>query len=219
MPYQYLETPAYAKTLQKDGIIGQDTPANLHAHIANLDNFLMTSNRITDLPYVTNELSIIEDLHISARDYGNVGGGIWAGAFRSFLVKDLNSEAQVYRIAIMGNAKTKNHPRFGTRRGTTSLLVSVDDYEYSVHNSLQLTIDDSLTIEHDSVQYHHNGSMTVGNKGAVKREIVLSYIQENYSSVLPVTEQGVFLDAIDFVSKLILYANIRDILRKQLVAQ
>jgi hypothetical protein len=225
---EHLSAPGYADKLTKDGIIGLDTPAELHSHIANLDNFLMTSGKLSPIPLVSSGIEIIDDLHISAREYGNVSGGSYVGAFRGFLVKDLSGEAQVYRLAVMANAKTRDDPRIGTRRGTTALLVSVDDYAYSVHNALQLSIDSSTAINGDHIEYFHSGVMTVGNKGQTKRNVVLNHISDHYAKYLPITDKGVFLGRLplkqklywqetqQFIINLLLYANIRDNLRKVL---
>lgn len=221
----------YAKKLIADGIIGVDTPQEIRPHIADFDNFLTTSRKLAELPLRDSRLEIIDDLHISAREYGNVSGGSYTGVFRGFLVRDLSGEAQIYRIAIMANARTENDPRIGTRRGTTALLVSVDDYDYSVHNSLQMSIDDSVSIDSGQIHYYHNGSMTVGNKGAVKRDVILSHLTEHFPAELPVTDRGVFLGSLPlggkidwpeakaFIIRLILYANVRDLLRKQISQQ
>lgn len=83
---------------------------------------------------------------------------------------------------------------FGTIKGRTYLCVAIDNFN-SHHNSLQLSIEDQVTLKDTQVNIWHDGKMTVGNLGAAKKGEVIQYIKENSEELI--INNRVFLGRLD----------------------
>jgi hypothetical protein len=100
-------------------------------------------------------------------------------------------------------------------------MVAIDSGEKS-HFSLQLRLDKYLSIEKGKFVVWHDGTMTLGNKGAVRRKDVLQYIGEHAPHLIVGGE--IYLGEFDineyitadkittktFINNLIEYALLRD---------
>jgi hypothetical protein len=171
-------------------------------------------------------LKIIQDGGIRFFSYGNAAGGSWPGRYRYFVLEDEQGNNQIVNISIMSTATTVNDPVFGNTRGNSTLVVAVDDFDKR-HNSLQLNIDKYL--RNDGQEYYicHDGTLTAGKSGAVKRADVIKYIKQNAPGLLDEQEK-VFLGKFDntheisweqeetvkFIGRTIKYALIRDEFRR-----
>lgn len=65
---------------------------------------------------------------------------------------------------------------FGNRKGNTVLVVAIDDFEKK-HNSLQLNIDRYTCVDRNKYTIWHDGTLTIGKRGAAKRKDVIDYIK------------------------------------------
>jgi hypothetical protein len=142
-------------------------------------------------------------------------------------VRDKETKShQVVSLTILAGAKRTNDPRFGNRRGLTYLLVAVDDGPSS-HQSLQLSLDDAVSGSSKvpgSVVITHNGRLTAGKRGSVKREVVLEHLGRSaphlvdngvvHLGSLPAKRLIEWSDAHDFLMRTVRYGLARDELRR-----
>ncbi|MBX7246211.1 MAG: type I restriction enzyme HsdR N-terminal domain-containing protein [Candidatus Sumerlaeaceae bacterium] len=162
---------------------------------------------------------VLEDKGIDWFSNSNAGGGSWPGYYRSFLVKDPDGSAQVYRFSVCGCDDINADKYFGNRVGYTMLIVAIDDLDLGRHNSLQLRLDTFLEESMGGWKLTHDGTMTAGATGAVKRDIVLSKVKQLRPDRL--CDSKVQLGspfrtnaaAVDMMFRLMCYAYIRDKVR------
>lgn len=206
------------------GWIGEDTQEALYPLIINLAGLLQDS-REKFSPMRAKGIDIIED-DIRYTSYGNVAGGSWEGLYRYFILEDGDNSNQIVSMSIFGSMKVTNDPVFGNRRGSTVLIVAIDDFDKS-HNSLQLNLDKFTIIDDSNFTIWHDGTLTVGKSGAAKRNEVIDYIKRNAPEL--VNSQGrIVLGTFDcskeiifeqlatksFIINTIKYALLRDDFRK-----
>jgi hypothetical protein len=150
---------------------GEDTPDGLHPVISDLHDFLLSHEFGSHLPAEHHGLLVREDLGHAYREYGNASGGVWPGWYRVFIVRDLHGDDQTYCISIMPQKKTRDDPKYKNRRGTTKLLVAVDDFELKPHNALQIRLDDSLSPSRTGYSLTHDGTKSRTRKEEVMRKV------------------------------------------------
>jgi hypothetical protein len=229
LPLAITQGETHFAELIADGIIGQDTDSKHYPFISELDNFLLTEPITDALPLNYKQFTIIEDLGLSYRAYGNAAGGSWPGVYRGFLLQDGNGDHQIYRLAIMGKGKFVNHPTFKNSNAHTVLIVAVDDFDRS-HNSLQMNLDKSIVHSGNSVRIIHDGKITVGNKGGHSPEVLFDFIGlsgvERLNplggielGVLPIDRSMEWANDKLFVLNLLNYAYMRDEFRKSKLAK
>ena len=173
LSYSDITNKAYLSKLKdKSAVIGVDTPEDLHPIISELDNFLLCHEFRSHFPVEHYGISILEDLGYSDRKYGNASGGSWPGLYRGFLVRDLQGDHQTYWMSIMPTRKTRDDPKYGNRKGRTTLLVAVDDFDLKKHNALQMCLDTSLCRNRNSYRLTH-----VGRKSGIPNAEVLCKVR------------------------------------------
>ena len=158
---------------------------------------------------------LIEDYGIRLLTYGNAAGSVQSGPFRSFLIEKDGSTAFV-SLAIeiwntWGNLDIEK----------TYLDVAIDD-EKSSHLSLQLMLDDYMTVLGDKCSFYHSGRIAVGNIGSGKISELKELVSKRYPKIIKndrfyfgtLTHNKLWhLDdknVIDFIENIISYALIRD---------
>ena len=206
------------------GWIGSDTSKILYPLIIDLAGFLQDTS-ISFSPVRLNELNIIDDGHRYSK-FGNAAGGSWPGDYRYFILEDKDGNHQIISISIFGSLKCTNHQKFGNRKGHTTLVVAIDDFDKS-HNSIQLNIDKYTKVSGSKLIIWHDGTITVGKSGAAKREELIDYIKVHDPELLNddnTVKLGTFdiskqikwtqKETRNFVERLIRYALIRDRFRK-----
>lgn len=226
------ERPKFSEVMSRQTInefmnlawIGEDTNKDLYSLIIDLAGFIQDTK--TNLaPINLNGLNIIEDGHRYS-NFGNVAGGSWAGDYRYFILEDKDGNHQIISISIFGTLKCENHPKFGNRKGHTTLVVAIDDFDKS-HNSIQLNIDKYTKINGSKFTIWHDGTITVGKGGAAKREELINFVKANEPKLLN-SDNTIQLGTFDtskqitwaqnetksFIEKLIRYALVRDEFRK-----
>lgn len=203
------------------GIIGEDTPREMHPTIAELHNFLLCHDFGDRFPLQHCGFEVIEDLGHSCKTYGNASGGHWPGEYRGFLIRDLQGDHQIYRVGILGQAKLKNDPKWKTRKGTTMLIVAVDDFDLKPHNSLQLRLDSSLNPANGGYWLSHDG-----RKSSMPSAKIISGVRKLAPHLLSSTASRVNLGYIPkgasltwalfgpTLLNLLLYASIRETVKK-----
>ncbi|WP_017754964.1 type I restriction enzyme HsdR N-terminal domain-containing protein [Calidifontibacillus oryziterrae] len=207
-----------------NGWLGEDTEMELQPFIVNLGGFFQ-DDQVRLSPCDLSGVNIVEDGGIRFTSFGNAAGGSWHGYYRFFVLQDEQGNHQVISIGTFAQMKATNHPKFGNSKGYTILVVAIDDYDSS-HNSLQLNLDKNLIVHGNEYTITHDGRLTVGNKGAVKREDVVNFLREMAPDL--VQDDRIVLGKFDnskeitikqantkqFLGRLIKYALIRDKYRK-----
>jgi hypothetical protein len=216
--------PSELNELLQCGIIGEDTEPKLYSFATNLVGlFLDEKEGLHRLEVATGRLE--QDCLTRYTTFGNTTGGGWTGEYRSLLIKDKAADHQIISFSVMGKGKTKDHPLYGNSKGHTMLLAAVDDYDKS-HLSLQLALDRFLHIDGDMYTVWHDGTLTVGKKGAAKKSEVFDFIREHNPTLIE--NDKVVLGKLDnsarfswerkdvreFVSNLVDYSLLRDQFRR-----
>ena len=158
---------------------------------------------------------LIEDYGVRLLTYGNAAGGVQAGPFRSFLIEKDGSTAFVSLAIEAWSSWSKPDIE------RTYLDVAIDD-EKSAHLSLQLMLDDYMTVLGDKCSFYHSGRIAVGNIGSGKISELKELVYERYPKIIKnnrfyfgtLTHNKLWhLDdknVIDFIKNIISYALIRD---------
>lgn len=209
----------------KLGHIGEGTEHYLYPLIINLAGFLHDS-RVkfigdTNLDWI----NIIEDGH-RYTSFGNASGGSWEGDYRYFILEDDDGNNQIVSVSIFGALKCENDPVYGNRKGHTTLVVAIDDFDKR-HNSLQLNIDKYTVYKDGMYTIWHDGTMAVGRSGSAKRKDVIDYILTQDETLIDSNGKvilGTFYDEQEiwwnqqntknFIKNLIKYTLLRDEYRR-----
>lgn len=212
-------------------IVGEDTPDHVVPIALNLFGCLAFEPDVP-LPIDDDSITIVKDLGVRRRWFGNSAGGTWpSDYYRSFLVHEKQTGFfQVVSLVVMAGAKRVNDPTFGNVRGQTYLIVSVDDGTNS-HNSLQLSLDKFVREDEAKigrVTFRHDGTMTAGKAGRVANDKVVSFARRIAPQLvegkaillgtLPTKRLMVWPDAREFLLRCVRYALVRDQLRRELRA-
>ncbi|GAB3857082.1 hypothetical protein GCM10028822_30220 [Hymenobacter terrigena] len=155
------------------GYIGQETPTSLHSFLVNLVG-LLDDDQQRLARYTRKGFKYIEDKGIRFTSFGNASGGTWTGRYRYFLVNH-QEEDHILSINILAKGKSLTQPEVGISTSETMLNVAVDNYDKS-HLSLELALDRFVEVKDGLYTIWHNGTLTNGKKGAVKRQEVVEYI-------------------------------------------
>lgn len=143
---------------------------------------------------------------------GNASGGSWESVYRYFCIQKDDGEHNVISFAIVSSKSEQ-----------TMLIVAVER-NGGFHNSLQLDLDKFLTYSGNTMYIWHNGALTCGKKGSVKRDVVIEFVREKAPHLLgagkiklgslPTNRLITWEDAELLIYNCIEYALIRDELRK-----
>jgi hypothetical protein len=197
-----------------DQEFGISTPKHMLPFLTNLwECFLDETHKLPVKKYHKFELT--KDYGNRVLSYGNASGGTFAGVYRSFLIKvGTNDE-----FVSIGFSKYFTTARPDNMR--TCINVAIDN-EKSMHQSLQLVVDNQLMISGDKCRFSHSGRIGISNKGTGKIDELKQYIMEDYDKILKngkidlgtiTNDRLLYLDdpeVVDFVENLISYALVRD---------
>lgn len=210
------------KHLLDNYLIGQETSAALHPFLANLIGLLDDDQH--RLPrYTRKEFNYIEDKGIRFTSFGNTSGGSWPGNYRYFLVNQ-QEEDHILSVSILAKGKSSSETEISTSE--TMLNIAVDNYEKS-HLSLELALDRFVEVKENIYTIWHNGTLTNGKKGAVKRQEVHDFITTHAPDLID-RQNRIILGRLDnselltwqqpaikkFITNLIRYALLRDEFRR-----
>lgn len=209
----------------ENGWLSESTDKKYYPFLINLAGFLQCDkNRLT--PQVLHGVKIIKDGGIRFFSFGNAAGGTWAGHYRYFVIEDNKKNNQIVSISVLTTGETVNDPVFKNRKGKTTLVAAVDDFDKR-HNSLQLNLDKHIVETQKVYKICHDGTLTAGKNGAVKREKVIKYVKTHAPELISNDGQillGTFKkreeinwnekESTDFIGRLIKYALVRDQLRR-----
>jgi hypothetical protein len=211
----------------KVGVIGVDSEKKHYPFFMNLYNLLFDDNSNFQ-KLSTKGVQVKKDLGVKQENFGNAGGGSWYGEYKKLLVSYDKDESATIGIGLFAKKKSHNDPRFGNTKGHTILVVSVDNNEKS-HNSLQLCLDNSISVKDNVYTITHSGRMTNGAYGGVSVSDVKVAVEKHAPHLIKNGEiqLGILDNNVPFYSKdaqcktfiknLIEYALIRDELRAALI--
>lgn len=203
------------------GVIGEGSDSGRHPFFANLAGLLLLERTAPSLRARGGWRVLDSGIHDTS--YGNAAGGNWSGLYRYFLLQDAQKNVQMISLSVMGKGFEQGHPKFGNMNGHTILLVAVEDQEKR-HNSLQLDLDKFSLAGSDTVRIHHDGTLTLGKTGRVRRDDVLAYVRRHCPRLvvgdrielgtLPLRRLITWADAEAFLANVFTYALIRDDFRR-----
>ena len=158
---------------------------------------------------------LIEDYGVRMLSYGNAGGGVFYGPYRSFLIeKDGSTEFVSIGFSTYGSFSNPDVCK-------TALNIAIDNEKES-HHSLQLIIDDNLRYVGNKFTFYHHGRIAVGNKGSGKISELREFVRARYPEIIYGNEfrLGSLVydrdwelndpDVINLMENLISYALVRD---------
>lgn len=160
-------------------ILGEDTPAELWPAVYALCSAISYEPNVEELlPYEHARFRVEKYLGNHFLEFGNYSGGRFPGFYASFLIRDLNGDNQIFRIGFFNTLASTDHPKYGTRKGTSGLHVVIDDFDSAPHPSIELCLDRFILEAQGGYELVHDGRITVGRLGAAKRDAMLGYVQE-----------------------------------------
>ena len=184
--------------LLEDVNLGSDTEDKYVSLVTNLVGLLIDESELaTALPLKTKNL--VSDNGLRYTTFGNAGGGSWPGLYRYFIVENSDKESEIVSISIIGRISTKDHPKYGTLKGTTTFIVAIDDFENS-HNSLQYSMDKYVKCDGDKYYFWHDGTLTNGGRGRVKNKEVVDFISAHGNHLIK--DGKIYLGEVDNTKEL-----------------
>lgn len=158
---------------------------------------------------------LIEDYGVRMLSYGNAGGGIFYGPYRSFLI-ERNGSTEFVSIGFSTYGSFSNPDIC-----KTALNVAIDNEKES-HHSLQLVIDDNVRYSGNKFTFYHHGRIAVGNKGSGKVSELRELVNARYPEIISGNQFNLGSlvydrdwelddpDVVKLIENLISYALVRD---------
>lgn len=199
--------------------------------VTDLYAYFFQTRRLFSKPFKTAAgLELKEDKGIVLSSFSNAAGGCWNGFYRTLVVRDKKGKIHGVRLGIMASGESSGDAVFGNRKSYTVLIVGIDSPDLGAHSSLQLRFEKfAETDESRGVVIWHDGTMTAGKRGALKREDVMKHIGRVHPKLIndgkvilgrvpALSNDGAFggKTALEFLGRLAAYALVRDELRVEL---
>lgn len=194
--------------------ISVDTPKDIAIPILNFWEALLDySHKMPTGKYKI--FNIIEDYGVRMLSYGNASGGTFFCPYRSFLV-DYNGNTEFISIGISTYWKGKNPDKI-----KTSINVAIDN-EKETHHSLQLVVDENVSVNGNKCTLYHHGRIAVGNMGSGKVNELRQFVDDMYPQIIcgnrfclgnSTNDRLVYVDdekIKNIIENLISYAIVRD---------
>lgn len=192
------------------GNLGEHTDKKIYPFIFNFLGWILDDIDTINLENVI-------DVGTKYTKYGNASGGNFYNDFRGFIIENKKSKPTIW-LTITSMMTSKNN--IGT-----SILVAIEE-NGKRHSSLQLRLDNFLIIKDKFFEIWHDGKITVGKLGSVKKQLLIDFIKSKQPKLI--IDNKVFLGKFDseikiksknretkeFVSNLIEYALYRDQFRE-----
>ena len=156
--------------------ISPKTPRNLAYAAFNLwEGLLDTRHKMPAKQYAL--FTLIEDYGVRQLSYGNAGGGVFYGLYRSFII-DYKGNTEIVSIGLSPYGSFANP---GIEK--TAMVVAIDNDDDS-HHALQFSIDDNLIQSGNTYIFYHHGRIAVGNKGSGKVSELIAFVTERYPKII-----------------------------------
>lgn len=159
--------------------------------------------------------NLIEDYGVRFLSYGNAGGGVFYGPYRSFLIeRNGSTEFVSFAFSVYGRSEKPGSWK-------TALNVAIDNEKES-HHALQLSIDDNVVYQNGKVIFYHSGRIAVGNKGSGKVSELRAFVEARCPKIIADNRFNLGVlkydrnwtlddsEVVDLMENLISYALIRD---------
>lgn len=201
--------------------ISTKTPMKLAVPAMNLfEAFLIDTDR--KMPSQKYQIfTLIEDYGIRELSYGDASGGVSSGLYRSFLIEYKGNT----EFVSFGLLNYRTYSKLDDIK--TSLNIGIDTEESS-HHSLQLVLEDNVTVNGDKIKFYHHGRIAVGNIGSGKIEELKIFAESIYPKIVfgnkfylgCLTHDRLWTlddpEVVNLLENLISYALIRDEYRKHI---
>ena len=159
--------------------------------------------------------NLIEDYGVRMLTYGNAGGGMFYGPYRSFLIeRNGSTEFVSFGFSTYGRSEKPSDWK-------TALNIAIDNEKES-HHALQLSIDDNVVYQDGKVTFYHSGRIAIGNKGSGKVRELRTFVESRYPEIISENRFNLGVleynrnwnmddpDVVKLIENLITYALIRD---------
>lgn len=227
--YDVLEEPVFPKRTPFEKLeemlpeyigldIGTSTSVTKQIPILNMwETLLDTKVQLSSKKYKI--FKLIKDYGVRILSYGNASGGMFSGPYRSFLIEYKGSTEFVSIGLSVYVTWTKQDIE------KTVLNVAIDN-EKETHHSLQLVLDDNMSVVGNKCTFYHHGRIGVGKIGSGRIDELRKFVENEYSQIIEGNRfclGTLYNDALfqldsesmtDFIENLISYALIRDEYRK-----
>ena len=159
--------------------------------------------------------NLIEDYGVRFLSYGNAGGGVFYGPYRSFLI-ERNGSTEFVSFAFSVYGRTEKPGSW-----KTALNVAIDNEKES-HHALQLSIDDNVVYRNGRVVFYHSGRIAIGNKGSGKVSELRAFVEARCPKIIADNRFNLGIlkydrnwtlddpEVVNLIENLISYALIRD---------
>ena len=156
--------------------ISPKTPRNLACAAFNLwEGLLNPRHKMKAKAYKI--FTLIEDYGVRQLSYGNAGGGVFYGLYRSFII-DYKGSTEIVSIGFTPYGSFANAD---TER--TAMVVAIDNEDDS-HHALQYSIDDNLQQVGNTYTFYHHGKIAIGNKGSGKVSELIQFVAPEYAEII-----------------------------------
>ena len=178
IPFSRFSDPSLVTWMQENNYIGEDCQVRNVPFYANLYGLLVTERSRPRLPIEGRNFRIIDE-GVRYTSFSNASGGTAAGDYHYFIIEDSKGENQIISMSVLGTWRCVNDPLYGNRKGHTCLFVAVDDFQ-NRHQSVQINMDNAafLIRAGNDVRICHDGRITVGRRGAAKKQDLISFVKE-----------------------------------------
>lgn len=156
--------------------ISPKTPRNLaHAALNLWEGLLNPRYKMVAKSYKL--FTLVEDYGVRQLSYGNAGGGVFYGLYRSFII-EYNGSTEIVSIGFTPYGSFANPD---TEK--TAMVVAIDNEDDS-HHALQFSIDDNLKQTGSTYTFYHHGKIAIGNKGSGKVSELMKFVAPKYSEII-----------------------------------
>ena len=156
--------------------ISPKTPRNLaHAALNLWEGLLNPRYKMVAKPYKL--FTLVEDYGVRQLSYGNAGGGVFYGLYRSFII-ECNGSTEIVSIGFTPYGSFAN-----PNTEKTAMVVAIDNEDDS-HHALQFSIDDNLKQTGSTYTFYHHGKIAIGNKGSGKVSELMKFVDPKYSEII-----------------------------------
>ena len=156
--------------------ISPKTPRNLAYAAFNLwEGLLNPRHKMKVKSYKI--FTLIEDYGVRQLSYGNAGGGVFYGLYRSFII-DYKGSTEIVSIGFTPYGSFAN-----AEIEKTAMVVAIDNEDDS-HHALQYSIDDNLKQTGNTYTFYHHGKIAIGNKGSGKVSELMQFVEPKYDEII-----------------------------------
>ena len=156
--------------------ISPKTPRNLaHAALNLWEGLLNPRYKMVAKSYKL--FTLVEDYGVRQLSYGNAGGGVFYGLYRSFII-ECNGSTEIVSIGFTPYGSFAN-----PNTEKTAMVVAIDNEDDS-HHALQFSIDDNLKQTGSTYTFYHHGKIAIGNKGSGKVSELMKFVAPKYSEII-----------------------------------